>query len=290
MQWFLSGTGSGVIYNVTNDAAYIVTNNHVIEGASEIEVSLYNGDVVTAKLVGTDSLTDIAVLKIAGNYDINPLEFGDSDALRTGQEVIAIGNPLGLELSRTVTQGIVSAVDRTITVSTSVGDWNLEVIQTDAAINPGNSGGALINSSGKLIGINSLKISDSGVEGLGFAIPSNEVVTIIDEIMEHGQVVRPYLGVGLANLNEINPFYAQNLPEGITEGAIVISVDQNSAAGLAGLQQKDIITSINDQPIEGEEDLRRYLYTQLESGDKATIKFYRNGTLQTVDVILTSTQ
>ncbi|GAA0489038.1 hypothetical protein GCM10008986_13510 [Salinibacillus aidingensis] len=175
-------------------------------------------------------------------------------------------------------------------MSTSVGDWNLEVIQTDAAINPGNSGGALINSSGKLIGINSLKISDSGVEGLGFAIPSNEVVTIIDEIMEHGQVVRPYLGVGLANLNEINPFYAQNLPEGITEGAIVISVDQNSAAGLAGLQQKDIITSINDQPIEGEEDLRRYLYTQLESGDKATIKFYRNGTLQTVDVILTSTQ
>ena len=193
-----NGSGTGVIFKKDRDHAYIVTNNHVIEGAEEIEITVHGGEKTTAELIGTDSLTDIAVLKIDSKYATNLLAFGDSSTLRAGETVLAIGNPLGLDLSNTVTQGIVSAVDRTIEVSTSAGNWDLNVIQTDAAINPGNSGGALVNTSGQLIGLNSLKIADDGVEGLGFAIPSKTIVPIIDEIMEKGEVVRPYIGVGLS--------------------------------------------------------------------------------------------
>lgn len=160
-----AGTGSGFIFKKEGDAGYILTNNHVIEGAQSIEVTLYNGEKVPAELVGTDALTDIAVLKIDAEHVEVVAELGDSSQLRTGEDVIAIGNPLGEEFSRTVTQGIISGIDRTIDVTTSEGNWALDVLQTDAAINPGNSGGPLINMSGQVIGINSLKISDSGVEG-----------------------------------------------------------------------------------------------------------------------------
>jgi serine protease Do len=161
-----AGTGSGVIFKKDGNTAYIVTNNHVIEGANKVEVSLADGKRVEAEIVGADPLTDLAVLKIDGSYVKKVATFGDSTKLRIGEQVAAIGNPLGLDLSRTVTEGIVSG-KRTISISTSVGEWELNVIQTDAAINPGNSGGALINSAGQVVGINSLKISQTGVEGLG---------------------------------------------------------------------------------------------------------------------------
>lgn len=285
-----AGTGSGVIFKKTGDAAYIVTNNHVIENANEIEVSLHDGKKVKAELIGTDPLTDIAVLKISGEVDVETLPFGDSALLRAGDQVLAIGNPLGLDLSRTVTQGIVSAVDRTIAVSTSAGEWDLEVIQTDAAINPGNSGGALINASGELVGINSLKISESGVEGLGFAIPINEVQTIINELIENGQVIRPYLGVGLASFEELPSFYLQNIPENVKQGAIVTNIDPNSAAAKAGLKEEDILVSIGGNEIANANDLRKYLYTKYAIGDKVKIEFYRQGKLETVEVTLTSNQ
>ena len=285
-----AGTGSGVIFKKTGDAAYIVTNNHVIENANEIEVSLHDGKKVKAELIGTDPLTDIAVLKISGEVDVETLPFGDSALLRAGDQVLAIGNPLGLDLSRTVTQGIVSAVDRTIAVSTSAGEWDLEVIQTDAAINPGNSGGALINASGELVGINSLKISESGVEGLGFAIPINEVQTIINELIENGQVIRPYLGVGLASFEELPSFYLQNNPENVKQGAIVTNIDPNSAAAKAGLKEEDILVSIGGNEIANANDLRKYLYTKYAIGDKVKIEFYRQGKLETVEVTLTSNQ
>ncbi|WP_102272959.1 S1C family serine protease [Cytobacillus massiliigabonensis] len=284
------GTGSGVIFKKTSDAAYIVTNNHVIENANEIEVSLHDGKKVKAELIGTDPLTDIAVLKITGDINVETLAFGDSSSLRAGDQVLAIGNPLGLDLSRTVTQGIVSAVDRTIAVSTSAGEWDLEVIQTDAAINPGNSGGALINGSGELVGINSLKISESGVEGLGFAIPINDVQTIINELIKNGKVIRPYLGVGLADLEEIPSFYLQNLPNDVTKGAIVTTVDPDSAAGKAGLQEEDILVSIGGNKIASANDLRKYLYTKYSVCDKVKIEFYRKGKLETVEATLTSNQ
>lgn len=270
-----SGTGTGVVFKIDDNHAYIVTNNHVIEGAEEIEVTVHGGEKTMAELIGADPLTDLAVLKIDANYVSEPLEFGDSSTLRAGDTVLAIGNPLGLDLSNTVTQGIVSAVDRTIAVPTSAGSWDLNVIQTDAAINPGNSGGALVNTSGQLIGINSLKIAEDGVEGLGFAIPSNDLVPIINEIMEKGKVERPYIGVGLADLAQIPQRYLQNLPEEVEGGAMITTVDPNSAAAKAGLQEQDLILSINGHDVQNSKELRKYLYNELEVGDVAELEVYR---------------
>ncbi|MEQ2528010.1 PDZ domain-containing protein [Robertmurraya yapensis] len=283
-----SGSGSGVIFKKSGNEAYIVTNNHVIEGASEIEISFHTGEKTTAALIGADALTDLAVLKIDAKYADTVLEFGDSSTLRAGEQVLAIGNPLGLEFSRTVTQGIISAVDRDIAVSTSAGEWELNVLQTDAAINPGNSGGALMNAQGQVIGINSLKISESGVEGLGFAIPSNDVVPIVNEIIKTGKISRPYLGVSLASLEEIPQQYLQNLPQNVKGGAVVTYVDPNSAAGQAGIKVQDVIVAINDQEVTTTNDLRKYLYTELNVGDEVELKIYSGSEEKTVKVKLTS--
>ncbi|MEK4405421.1 trypsin-like peptidase domain-containing protein [Sporosarcina sp. FSL K6-6792] len=283
-----SGSGSGVIYKIDGDKAFIVTNNHVIEGAEKLEVSLESGETTTATLVGKDALSDLAVLTIDAKYADTSLEFGDSDKLRAGDDVIAIGNPLGLDFSGTVTQGIVSAVNRSINVKTSAGEWEMNVIQTDAAINPGNSGGALLNAAGQVIGINSLKISESGVEGLGFAIPSNEVIPLIEEMTTNGQVERPYIGIGLADLDQVPRTYLQGLPSEIKAGVVIANIDPESAAGKAGLDVEDIITAINGTEVKNSTELRKFLYTNLAVGDKATFTIYRGSELKTVDVLLTS--
>jgi serine protease Do len=286
-----SGTGSGVIFKKEGDAGYVITNNHVIEGAESIEVTLFNGEKVDAELVGTDALTDIAVLKIDAKHVTVVAEIGDSSVLRTGEEVIAIGNPLGEEFTRTVTQGIISGVDRTIDVTTSEGDWALNVIQTDAAINPGNSGGPLINMKGEVIGINSLKISDSGVEGLGFAIPSHEVMPIVDNLMKNGKVQRPFIGVGLVEMSQIPAYYLHEnmkLPENVKEGVIVGNVQQGSPADEAGLQQQDVIVSMDETAVKSANELRHYLYTETEIGEEVQLTLYRAGKKMTVTIKLSN--
>ncbi|MBP3039411.1 trypsin-like peptidase domain-containing protein [Bacillaceae bacterium Marseille-Q3522] len=285
-----TGSGSGVIFKKEGDSAFIVTNNHVVEGAKEINISLYNGEKTTARLVGADALTDLAVLEIDAKYVDTVVQFGDSSTLRPGDQVWAIGNPLGLDLSRTVTQGIVSAVDRSIPVSTSAGEWELNVIQTDAAINPGNSGGALINASGQVVGINSMKIAQSGVEGLGFAIPANDLIPIVNQIIETGKVVRPYMGVSLANLEEVPRVYLQDLPNDVTTGVMIMQIDPNSAASRAGLQIQDVIVSLNGEKISNAAELRKSLYSKLKVGDEATVEYYRQGQLKTATLQLTSNQ
>lgn len=283
-----SGSGSGVLFQKKGDFAYIVTNNHVVEGASKLEVSLYNGEKTTAEVVGTDALTDLAVLKIDAKNVTTTVQFGDSSTLRPGDQVYAIGNPLGLELSRTVTQGIVSATNRSIPVSTSAGNWETNVIQTDAAINPGNSGGALINSQGLVVGINSMKISENGVEGLGFAIPSNDVIPIVNQLIQNGKIVRPYLGVGLADLNQVSQMYWQSLPENITKGVLVMNIDPNSAAAKAGFEPKDVIVSMNGTAIANSSDLRKYLYSKVKVGDEIKFEIYRDGKQKTLTAKLTN--
>lgn len=281
------GAGSGVIYKIDGDEAYIVTNNHVIEGAQKIDVVLENDETTTAELIGQDALTDLAVLKIDAKHVKNALTFGDSDTLRAGDPVTAIGNPLGLDFSGSVTQGIVSAKNRSINVETSAGEWALDVIQTDAAINPGNSGGALLNSSGEVIGINSLKISQGGVEGLGFAIPSNDVVPLIEEMEASGKIERPYIGIGMASLSEVPAEFVQQLPESVQGGVIIANVDPDSAAAQAGLEKEDIITEINGNAIQNVTALRKILYTDLKIGDKVEFTVYRGAEKQTVTLTLT---
>ncbi|RHW42865.1 PDZ domain-containing protein [Neobacillus notoginsengisoli] len=278
------GSGSGVIFKKSGGSAYIVTNNHVIENAQKLEVSFDNGEKAEAKVVGADALTDLAVIKVDAKFAPDAIDFADSSSLRPGDEVFAIGNPLGLDLSRTVTRGIVSAIDRSIDVSTSAGEWKLDVIQTDAAINPGNSGGALINTAGQVIGINSLKISDRGVEGLGFAIPSNNVVPIVNEMIEKGKVERPYLGVSLADFEEIHPAFLQDLPKNVDSGTMVTSVQPGSGADKAGLQKQDVIVAINGEKVSNSGDLRKFMYSNVKAGEKVKLKIYRSGKEKTVEV------
>lgn len=280
------GSGSGVIFQKNDEVAYIVTNNHVVEGATKLEISLFDGEKATAEVVGTDALTDLAVLKIDAKYVTTTADFGDSSVLRPGDPVYAIGNPLGLDLSRSVTQGIVSAMNRSIAISTTAGNWDTNVIQTDAAINPGNSGGALINPQGQVIGINSLKISESGVEGLGFAIPSNDVIPIVNQLINSGKIDRPFLGVGLADLDQVPQNYLQKLPNNTTKGVMLTSIEPNSAAASAGLKAEDIVVSMNGTEIASASELRKYLYTKVSKGDEIKFGVYREGKLITVNVKL----
>ncbi|MDW0116704.1 trypsin-like peptidase domain-containing protein [Sporosarcina thermotolerans] len=281
------GTGSGVIYKIDGNDAYVVTNNHVIEGAGKIEVTLEGGEKETAELIGSDALTDLAVLKISASNVDTALEFGDSGKLRAGDTVVAIGNPLSLDFSGTVTQGIISAPSRSIEVKTTAGNWEMDVIQTDAAINPGNSGGALISADGKVIGINSLKIAESGVEGLGFAIPSNDVVPLLEEITKNGKIERPYIGISLADLANVPYMYVQNIPQEVKGGVMITSVDPTSAAGKAGLKEQDVITAINGTDIMNSMELRKFLYSELSIGDKAQLTVYTGAEKRTVELTLT---
>ncbi|SFL45739.1 S1C family serine protease [Salibacterium qingdaonense] len=285
------GAGSGVIYKTEGDSAFVVTNNHVIEGANQIEVGLTDENRVEAEVVGTDSLTDLAVLRISSENVNTVAEFGDSSTLSVGEPAIAIGNPLG-NLNGTVTKGIISSVDRSIPVDTNGDgrtDWTSDVLQTDAAINPGNSGGALINIEGQVIGINSMKIAQTQVEGIGFAIPSNTVVPILEDLEENGKVERPQLGVTIGSLSQIPSYHWQetlNLPEDVQEGVFVNSVQQGSAAEQAGLQQYDVITAINGNEITNGQDLRSFLYNQASIDQTIEVTFYRDGSRQTTELTL----
>ncbi|MGG3574183.1 S1C family serine protease [Bacillus gobiensis] len=287
-----AGTGSGVIYKKTDGTSYVVTNHHVIEGATNLEISLKNGTRVGAELIGSDSLTDLAVLKINNSKIKAVADFGDSDKVKPGEPVIAIGNPLGLQFSGSVTQGVISGTERAIPVDSNKDgepDWNAEVLQTDAAINPGNSGGALINIDGKVIGINSMKIAESAVEGIGLSIPVNLAIPVIQDLESYGEVRRPFLGIEMKSLTDISSNHWQEtlkLPRDVTKGIVVMGVDPNSPAGKAGMKELDVITEFDGKPVNDIIQIRKVLYKK-NVGDTAQIRFYRNGSQKTVKVTLT---
>lgn len=287
-----AGSGSGVIYKKAGNKAYIVTNHHVIEGAQSIEVTLADGAKLPATLRGSDVWTDLAVLEVEGKEINTVAEFGDSDVLKAGEPVIAIGNPLGATFSGSVTKGIISGLERAIPVDINndgVADWQAEVIQTDAAINPGNSGGALINIAGQVIGINSMKIAQSAVEGIGLAIPINYAIPVIEDLEKHGEVIRPYMGVELQSVNEIPSYYQQEalkLPKDVTYGVAIRRVEPNSPADKAGLEPYDVIVEMDGEKIEDVIALRKHLYIKKSIGDTMEVKFYREGKLKTVNMKL----
>ncbi|MCF2649082.1 MULTISPECIES: S1C family serine protease [Niallia] len=291
-----AGTGSGVIYKKSDGKAYIVTNNHVVQGATELEVTLSNGKKISAELIGADIWTDLAVVEVDASEITKIAEFGNSDTLKAGEPVIAIGNPLGLTFSGSVTQGIVSGLERTIPVDINedgTPDWQSEVIQTDAAINPGNSGGALVNIEGQLIGINSMKIAESAVEGIGLAIPINSAIPIIEDLEEHGEVQRPYMGVELQSVSDIPGYYQQEalkLPEDVTTGVAIKDVSPNSPAQKAGLKELDVIVELDGKEIVDLIDLRKHLYNEKKIGDSMEVKYYRNGKLETAELTLSEDQ
>jgi len=268
----IEGTGSGVIYKLTSDSAYIVTNNHVVEGGTKVEIETTSGYRVTGTVVGKDAVTDLAVVKIPKGLIDDYIEFSDSSALKVGEYVIAIGNPLGLSSSATL--GILSSKERLVPVDTDgdgQDDFYAAVLQTDAAINPGNSGGALINLDGKLIGINSMKIAETYVEGIGFSIPSTLVMRIISELEANGEVNRPTRLLGITiQLTEYNNFFANK----------IVDVNNDSWAEQIGLQVDDLIIQINGNSIVNIFDLK-YSLTNTPSGETLTLTIVRgNDTIE----------
>ncbi len=274
-----AASGSGFILT---DNGYIVTNYHVIEGASDIKVTTYDGTTYEAELIGYDESNDLAVLKV-DTKDLTPVVLGDSDQMNVGDSVIAIGNPLG-ELTFSLTSGSVSALNRKVTLNNTA----MDLIQTDCAINSGNSGGALFNTHGEVIGITNAKYSSSGssgeasIDNIGFAIPINSVRDIIESIIEDGYIMKPYIGVSLYDLgNEYQRF-------GLA-GAVVQSVEEGSPAAAAGLQQNDIITKVNGTDISGTSDFKNRI-SGAEDGEVLTLTIYRQGETVEVKVELTLRQ
>ena len=293
----IASEGSGVIYKKDGNSAYVVTNNHVVDGASQIEIMLSDGTKVVGELVGTDTYSDIAVVKIASDKVTTVAEFADSDKVTVGETAIAIGSPLGTDYANSVTQGIVSSLSRTVTMTNDDGETiSTNAIQTDAAINPGNSGGALINIEGQVIGINSSKISstsDSGsgnsVEGMGFAIPANDVVKIINQLEANGKVIRPALGITMANLSDLSTTTISrlNIPTSVTSGIVVASV-QSGMPAEGKLKKYDVITAIDDKDVSSTTDLQSVLYGH-STGDSIKVTFYRGTDKKTETIKLTKT-
>ncbi|WP_313892727.1 trypsin-like peptidase domain-containing protein [Psychrobacillus sp.] len=290
-----AGTGSGVIYKKEGGSAFVITNNHVVEGAKKLEVTFTDGTKVDAKIVGSDIWTDLAVLEIDAKGVNSVIEFGDSDSLKQGESVIAIGNPLGLDFYGSVTTGVVSGKDRAIPVDLNndgVVDWQAEVLQTDAAINPGNSGGALVNLAGQLIGINSMKISESTIEGIGLAIPVNSAIPVIEDLEKYGQVNRPSMGVTLIDVTNVPAFHQKEtlkLPEEVNTGVVVDEVVANSPAAIAGMESYDVIVEMDGKKIDDMISLRKHLYNEKEIGDELKVKVYRSGKLVELTLTLVKT-
>ena len=286
----VNSEGSGVIYKKEGESAYLVTNTHVINGAKKVDIRLADGTKVPGEIVGSDTYSDIAVVKISSEKVSAVAEFGDSSKLTVGETAIAIGSPLGSEYANTVTQGIVSSLNRTVSLKSEDGQAiSTKAIQTDTAINPGNSGGPLINIQGQVIGITSSKIATNGgtsVEGLGFAIPSNDAIKIIEQLENNGKVTRPALGIQMVNLSNLSTTDLQKLklPDSITSGVAVRSVQSNMPAN-GHLEKYDVITKVDGNPITSATELQNALYSH-SVGDEMTITYYRNGKEETTTIKL----
>lgn len=286
-----AGTGSGIIYKKEDGKAYVITNQHVVDGAENVEVVLDNDERIPATVLGQDALTDLAVLEVDGDNIQTVAKLGTSTDVEVGETVLAIGNPLGLEFANTVTKGIISGLNRSVEVDTNNDgqpDWVTEVLQTDAAINPGNSGGALVNADGEVIGINSMKIAQSAVEGIGFSIPVDTALPIMEQLETEGEITRPLIGISTAALYQVPPEYRYEikLPDDIEGGMVIANVEAGSPADKAGLKQFDVITKINDEEVTSILELRKYLYSETSIGDTIKVEYVHDGKTETTELVL----
>lgn len=287
----VASEGSGVIYKKDSKYAYLVTNTHVINGASKVDIRLADGNKVPGKIVGSDTYSDISVVRISASKVKSVAEFGDSSKLTVGETAIAIGSPLGSNYANTVTQGIISSLNRNVSLKSEDGQTiSTQAIQTDTAINPGNSGGPLVNIQGQVIGITSSKIASNrgtSVEGLGFAIPSNDVTNIISQLESNGAVTRPALGIQMIDISNrsSSDLSRLKLPAKVTAGVVVRSA-QSGMPAAGKLQKYDVITKIDGKDISSANDLQSALYKH-SIGDDIKITFYRNGKETTTTIKLT---
>lgn len=290
----LVSTGTGFIYKEKGDNFYIATNHHVISGVDSVKVILSNSLEVDAKVIGSEAYSDIGVLSIKKNKDVKVAVIGDSTKLRVGDTLFAVGAPEGADYAGTVTKGILSGKDRLVAVAlngSEASDYYMKVIQTDVAINPGNSGGPLCNIDGEVIGITNMKLVDSSVEGIGFAIPIEDVLYYA-AILETGkEIERPYLGISMLDIN--NDYYLWqngiNVPNGINSGVVVVQAVDNSPADKAGLEKGDIIIEMDGKSITSVAELRYELYKH-KVGEKIDVKYVRNNKKYTTEVSLSKNE
>lgn len=274
-------SGSGAVYKIDGKMVYIITNNHVVADGDEAVVTFANGKEQKVEIVGKDELTDLALLKTEVDFKAEAFVMGNSSLVKKGEYVIAMGSPLGIEYQGSVSGGLVSGVDRRMEMdidNNGVADWDVNVLQTDAAINPGNSGGPLINMAGELIGINSMKITDTSVEGFGFALPINEVLPIITELENNGKVVRPILGISVQPIEQLSMLDKAYLgiDSKVESGLLIVKVASRTPAAAAGIKEGDILVKFDGKDIKDYKQFRQYLYSH-KVKDKVSIVVNRNG-------------
>jgi serine protease Do len=280
-------SGTGFIYKKDEKQGYIITNHHVIENGNKYKITLIDGEEIDAKLLGSDEYSDIAVLAIDQEPIKQIAQLGNSSESEIGDTVFAVGSPLGKEYMGTVTKGILSGKDRTVTVNSTNSSTMVEVLQTDAAINPGNSGGPLVNINGEVIGVTSMKLVKDEIEGMGFAIPIEIVNTLIERLENGEKIDRPLLGVEMTDIKNTYYLYRKGIiiPEEIEKGVVVTNSIENYPASKAGIKKGDILLKINDIEIEDSAHLRYILY-KYEVGDKITIKYMRNNKIDEAVITL----
>lgn len=282
-------SGSGFVYKKEGNNAYILTNNHVIEGAYKILVTYINGSETEATVVGSDEFTDVAVLKVAADTVLSVAELGDSDSAELGDTVFTVGAPLGKDYMGTITKGILSGKSRMVEVQLNSGKYLIETLQTDATINSGNSGGPLCNILGQVIGINSSKLVGDGVEGMGFSIPMSTVKAIIENLEKGKEIERPYVGVQLADLSNtfsLQYYYNISIGKDVSFGAVLSYIEAGKPADKAGLKVGDVVVSINGEKVDDASHFRYNLY-KYSVGDSVKIKYYRGNEMKETTLKLT---
>ena len=281
--------GTGFVYKTDGNDAYVMTNHHVIEDAESVQLTFTNGDVVTAELIGSDEYADIAVLKIDNKYVLKVATLGSSEDMELGDTVFTIGTPLSKDYSGTVTRGIISGKNRLVSVSISgySSDWIMNVMQTDAAINPGNSGGPLCDVNGNVIGINSLKVVEDEIEGLGFSIPIEDAMDIASHIESGTKIIRPYFGISMLDLSASYDLMLAGIriDGNVDEGVVVYQVEDGSPASISGLSTGDIIIKVGGIEVGNIAEFRYNLY-KYEPGEVVEVEYYRDGEYKTTEVKL----
>lgn len=283
----LISTGTGFVYKQDDKFGYIITNHHVIDGATSVKAVKANGKEIIVKVLGSDEIADIAVLSMDKTEVLQVAIIGKSDLLEIGDTLFTVGSPMGADYFGTVTKGILSGKDRTVSVQSTNGSLIMEVIQTDAAINPGNSGGPLLNINGEVIGVNSLKLVENTVEGMGFAIPIEIVMGSIDRLEKGETIKRPLIGAELVDVTNTYGLYYNNvyLNESIKSGAVITKIQVGSSADKVGLKKGDVIVGINSIKIDDTAHFRFNLY-KFSLGNTIKIKYYRGTELSEVNILL----
>lgn len=287
----LVSTGTGFIYKKTSSKAYIMTNHHVIADASSVKIILSNKEVLDVEIMGSEVYSDIAVLSVGADKISHVAVMGKTDSLRVGDTLFTVGSPEGSDYAGTVTKGILSGKDRLVSVALSGSnqyDYYMKVIQTDAAINPGNSGGPICNINGEVVGVTNMKLVDSTVEGMGFAIPIEDALIYAETLEKKKQIVRPYFGIGMCDVDDKDRLYYNQIviDEKVTEGVVVVEVSDNSTAKKAGLKKGDVIVELGGEKVASVASLRYELYKHTV-GEKVNIKYIRDGKEKNVEVKLT---